>query len=185
MHEVNLKWSAWTTDISIWTYRAPKAWAAISKLPIGGYVEIHSSPSKECRGLNVCIERTGKRAYTANGSVYCMWDEAYELEGTLGLLTDEGEPELFEKALAILESAGDVAMDKFIKDNGYTSLTHSQAFNDMLPYYGWGDGVGVELEFSLKARSLRALMRLIDEQENTCMEDSEAQWNDIETLFGR
>lgn len=83
---VDLKWSAWTNDQSIWDEYAPGVWEQMHQAWEGtsAPVVVHTGPRKEIRYGAVTISKG-----EASGYFYTNWDECYELANTLGVECDD------------------------------------------------------------------------------------------------
>lgn len=154
---VDLKWSAWTTDESIWMDYAPSVYTELKALAIGDSITINTAPRKECRYGSVTIERRLRDKYRrdtwrAFGHFTAEWDSPYELMDTLGLNVND--------------------------DDAY------DAFIDTLPFTEQGEP-GVKVTFDIESVDLEWLMIAIDEQEgNLLLEDTEA-WSEIEEMYSK
>ena len=116
---VDLKWSAWSEDQSIWERYAPGAWSRM-KLAWQGVdspVTICTSPRKEIRYGAITISK-GR----AEGYFRTEWDDAEILAKTLGAVCDEA----FEDSLpysTIGESVG-LDWDVEVSARSFAKLMH-------------------------------------------------------------
>jgi hypothetical protein len=125
-YTVDLKWSCWSTDESIWEY-APEAYKAIQEALAGKGepIVVHSGPRKEIHYMTVYIvPRGGNKCVIDVQCTHC-WDDWHDLEDTLNLPegtmddpstteylphTSDGEPGVTVEASFV--SGGKRAMEK-------------------------------------------------------------------------
>lgn len=83
---VDLKWSCWTADESVWNEFAPGVWDRMQKAFTGesGPVTIHTGPKKEIRYGSVTIEKSAVYGY------FCTnWDDCEQLACVAGTKCDD------------------------------------------------------------------------------------------------
>jgi hypothetical protein len=177
---IDLKWSAWTCYEDIWLEREPEAYNRLINLKPGERTDINSSPRKEIRYLHVSIGRLSTSTWVAEGYVTCSWDEPYELAGTLGVLID-GDTEYDE----IMKKAGEdhELAYKLAEEAGYNAVMPLDYLQESIPHSYHTYEPGVDVDFKFKARSLKKLMKMIDDCEDACMKDSDKAWDELETMF--
>lgn len=101
---VDLKWSCWTTDESIWNDYAPGVWERMQKAFTGesGPVTVGTGPRKEIRYGSVTIYRGGASGY------FCTnWDECEMLAETLGTTCDDAFVEMIPHSIHCMEPGMD------------------------------------------------------------------------------
>jgi len=96
---VDLKWSCWTEDESIWSELAPGVFDKMQSAFSGGTpVTIATAPRKECRYGSVTIEK-GK----ASGYFCSEWDSVEALADTLGTVCDDAFVEMIPYSVHCME----------------------------------------------------------------------------------
>jgi hypothetical protein len=168
---VDLKWSAWTDDESIWDERHPgildEMRAAFSG--DGPVVEITSCPKKEERsGL---IEISKGRAV---GSFSAAWGDLDDLADTLGLLDEDGHWK---------DRTGMTAEELAERDQDHWDDLDREAFAESIPFSQESTEPGMDHHFDVRAATFDDLMMLVDAQEAKLMEIDDQAWSEIESLY--
>lgn len=114
---VDLKWSCWTTDESVWEEYAPGVWEQMRKAWAGetGPVEVATGPRKEIRYGLVTIYKG-----EAHGYFYSNWDECYELAQTLGTECNDAFCEMIPHSIHAFEPGVD--WDFSVKARSFNKL---------------------------------------------------------------
>ena len=150
---VDLKWSVWSQDAYTWKDYAPETYKHMKSGVDGGELEesgdsllIRSSPKKEIRYGSVYIYYDAKAgSCAANVSFFTEWDDAYELEDTLGKPLEDFEKMLprhsegigcevprtvYAKTLRTLLKKIDAVEDELLKDDAEAWTDVEEALKD-------------------------------------------------------
>lgn len=156
---IDLKWSLWSQDESIWQDYAPEALRHM-KLMYNNTLILKTAPRKEIRYGTVTITGTSESEDSPNdgeleaiGRFEAHWDEVAELMDTFGL--DPGD------------------------DDEY------QCFVDSLPWANTDGTPGTYIEFHVQATSVAALLTAIDLKEAELIKDNDRLWNELEAAYKR
>jgi hypothetical protein len=194
--DVDLKWSAWSAHRADWDDRYPDIWLEIRKLQPGDTATITTAPRKEIRYGRVTIERHGLLDWRAKGYFNCSWDEPYELEDTLGIVSveehlwaqyfghidvdeyDDDDSPVVKAALAkYLEEHGKWAVDDAREIAANAVPVSSWAWHESLPFAMSTMEPGVDNDFEVCSQFFGELMQLIDAEEDRAMQMSTREWN--------
>lgn len=166
-HSVDLKWSLWTIDRSEWeSYHAANIYDRMEKafLGAGPVVVVKTAPRKEIRCGEVIISK-GK----ADGWFATEWDEPETLADTLHLIDDKGDwpaegwPETMSQ-----------------EEINRSSL---RGFCESLPasLHLWT--IGLDWNFTVRARSFPRLMEKIDKVENQLLQADQEEWASVQAVY--
>jgi len=164
---IDLKWSAWSADTSVWEDYAPQTLAHIRDGIEGGVfeesgdtLEIISSPKKECRSMIVAM-RPHEGDLVVSVQTATFWDDPNDLADTLGLrfnpITADWDPD------------------------EYACLVES------LPFAGFSGEIGHEVQrslvFSLETVTVEELLAAIDAVEDTLITEDEILWKELTEAY--
>ena len=155
--DIDLKWSAWSTDPSVWKDLAPQTFKMLREGFDGGFEEygetiiVQSAPRKEIRFMRVEVGPSRTEGYVdVDLYVTDTWDSPSDLLATLNLP---------DKCLDSLEDY--LWQHQMIKEDGDP---------------GWSVREG----FAVKLYDFDAFMQRVDDAENRLLEESQEAWRDLE-----
>lgn len=160
---IDLKWSIWSADPSIWEERAPKTLALLREgidegmiEETGDAVEIWTHPSKPFRWGWLLVESNDKGDGVKARVIFRTgWDEPHYLMDTLGYSQDEiDDPKTYD------------------------------AFVEVAPWTGGGD-TGIEVDRTVTATSAKELLRKVEEVESDLLKEDEKAWSAFKKEHGR
>ena len=161
---VDLKWSAWATDESIWEEYAPRTLSMLKEGFEGGAFEeygepmvIETQPRKESRYMTVTLT-PGQEGVHVHVFASDTWDSAHDLLDTLGL-----------------------------EDQQLESLVSRLYDDGLIDYRLDGDpGVVIEQEFVIAPSDqdgkdeLASFLQQVDDIENLIMRESDEKWKNLQ-----
>lgn len=124
IESIDLKWSLWTTDFSVWMDYAPEFYDTMRIiLDTSGSFEVRTAPRKEVRFGYVKFQRKGNR-YTATVDFVTIWDDIEVLAENY--ISEDSDPDniinyAWEIAPATINGTG-VAVNRKVSSKTFAGL---------------------------------------------------------------